>query len=502
MNILKIRNILLLVQIILLSVSCTGNTKAQVDPTNGFDFTIANTTPKHIILFIGDGMQYSNEVALSRYLHGTDTGLSWQDFDYRNFVTTWDIDTYNRFARQKGVPAFSEDDFNPLIGYDPEKGGSEPWGLPGFKNENYFFRALPTMGGGDNTYAIPATDSASAATALATGIKTDTGNISWESGDPPGGGLTSIAEILKQAGMAIGIVTTVEFSHATPAAFAAHSTSRGNTGEISQEIIHATEPDVVAGAGHPDWVSGYISGGNVEYLQNSGEWVFVERQNGVDGSTSILHASEEAVLEDKKLFGLYGGSTGCFGPTVVTDSPGNPSRNIKMEDPTLASAVEASLKVLSQNEDGFFLMVEQGDIDWANHYNDYGWMVGAMWDLNDAVEAAKDFIDIQGDDVTWENTLVIITADHVTGGLRLSEENRPAIGDLPEQHGEKYHYNYPGGEIDYLTTQHTNEPVMIYAQGAGIDLFAQYHGMWYPGTSLIDDTQIYEVMMEFAGVTQ
>ena len=78
-------------------------------------------------------------------------------------------------------------------------------------------------------------------------------------------------------------------------------------------------------------------------------------------------------------------------------------------------------------------MVEQGDIDWATHAGDYAWMVGAVWDLDQAVRAIAAFVDRAGDDVTWDDTLVIVTADHANGHLRLGPSRGkgvlPAPGD-------------------------------------------------------------------------
>ncbi|MCX6647713.1 MAG: alkaline phosphatase [bacterium] len=490
---------------------CSTSSSADTENPNGFDFTLGSTensgllpnvqtgTTKNIIIFIGDGMQLENEIALSRYLYGADSGLAWHDFEYQGCATTWDIDTYNRFARNLGKPAYTEGSFDPIVGFDPFRGGEAPWPIGNPPDPDYLFTALPTWDGGAGSYAIPATDSASAATALATGHKTDQGNISWESGDPPDGKLATICDRLSEAGVSTGVVTSVEFSHATPSAFVGHNVNRGNPGQIAHEIITETKPDVVIGGGHPDWISGYISNSDYTTIKNSTEYIFVERMAGVNGGDALLNAADSAVSEGKKLFGLFGGSNGCFEPAVPHDTPGSPGFDVNEENPSLAEATDAALNVLGSRGDGFFLMVEQGDIDWANHYNDYRWMIGAMWDLDEAVKAAVEFVNRPDDNINWNNTLIIVTSDHATGGLRLSDSHRLGSGDMPEMTGTKYHYNFPGGEVDYRTTVHINEPVMVYATGAGTELFGQYEGMWYPGTRLIDDTEIYEVMMEFAG---
>ena len=105
--------------------------------------------------------------------------------------------------------------------------------------------------------ARPATDSAASATALSTGEKTESGNIAWAAGDNPNGALTTMCERVKNMNKgACGLVSTVPFSHATPAPFAAHNISRGNYLEMSDEIIFDTRPEVVISGGHPHWSGG------------------------------------------------------------------------------------------------------------------------------------------------------------------------------------------------------------------------------------------------------
>ena len=473
--------------------------------TGVFEFPQQRSTalPEHVILFIGDGMQLEHEIAASRYLYGEDGALAWDQFEYQGYVTTWDIDTYNRFAQADGVERYDPASFDPLVGYDPSRGGSAPYPLDTSGQSSYFLTALPAWGTVVGTYAIPATDSASAATAIATGSKTDEGNISWKSGDPASGQLTTIAETMREVrGASIGVVSTVQFSHATPAAFVAHNVNRGNTGEIAHEIITATKPDVVIGGGHPGWSGGYINNSDLAALRNSTDYVLVERKAGQDGGATLLTGATAAVEQHKKLFGLFGGTLGCFDPAVPADSPGAPSFTTTKEDPSLAQATQAALTVLGQNPDGLFLMVEEGDIDWANHYNDYHWMIGAMWKLNEAVAAAVEFVDRPGDDIDWSNTIIMVTADHSNSYMRIADTSMLPKGHLPQMVGTKYHYSYPGGEVTYGTTQHTNEPVIVSARGHGGCLFQAIEGSWYPGTRLIDNTDLYRVMAGVAGVGQ
>jgi len=434
---------------------------------------------EHVILFIGDGMQMEHEVAASRYLYGTDLGLSWHGFPVNAYVATWDVTTYDAYASDAGKAPFDDTGFDPLLGYDPAsgRGGAAPFPLSLEGTAYYFLRA--------------ATDSAAAATAMSTGFKTDAGNIAWKRGDPAGGALSTIAEILRaRRGSAIGVVTTVPFDHATPACFVSHNVSRGNSLAIADEITGAVRPDVVIGGGHPGWFPGYFTADRLAALKADAGYVVVERVAGQDGGAS-LRAAASALPEGRKLFGLFGGAaSGDFEPPVPRNDPGNPGFATVGENPSLADMVDAALAVLDRNPNGFFLMAEEGDIDHSNHANDYAMMIGTMWGLDQAVKAALAFVERPGDGMTWENTLLVVTADHGNSLMRLSAQNVLGAGALPAQ---------AGGEVTYGTTGHTNELVTLSAKGAGAALFSDRAGREYPGTAIIDNTDVF-LVLEAAGL--
>jgi alkaline phosphatase len=215
----------------------------------------------HLILFIGDGMQEAHEAAYSKYRYDSYDGLVWDQskgvFDCFTLCATWDIDTYNRLAMSAHAAAYDAGEIDPRIGYDPARGGSAPaflFNASAVAQKDYFLTWRPGYRVTLDSAEPPATDSASAATALATGWKTDSGNIAWMAGDPEGGELTTLAEYARlQRSGAFGVVSTVPFTHATPGAFVSHNTNRGNSAAMSDEIVLRTRPDVVIGGGHPDW---------------------------------------------------------------------------------------------------------------------------------------------------------------------------------------------------------------------------------------------------------
>jgi len=304
----------------------------------------------------------------------------------------------------------------------------------------------------------------------------------------------------------------------------AHNISRGNyyTGiggyagvGIADEIVHQTKPDFLAAAGHPAWGNpnwdttfGFISRDAYDFLANDGgDYVLAERKAGVDGGAALKEAVQTALETHKRVFGLFGGAGGVFEFPEPQDAPGAPNVvRATTENPALAEIVTSGLEYLSRDPDGFFVMFEEGEIDGANHANWYTGMVGTVWSLDEAVKAAVAFVDQPGDDVDWSNTLLIVTADHDTGFMRLADDKPLGLGDLPETVPKDgpglAKFAYPGGEVTYGTWSHSNQPVSLYAKGDAAALFRRFEGKWYPGTRLIDNTHIFEVMARAARVNR
>lgn len=437
--------------------------------------------PRHVILVIGDGMQMAHEVAASRYLFGEDSALSFHAFPGKAYVTTWDVTGYNQRASAAGAPLYSANSFDPKLGYDPALGGVAPYPqIPDSAElREYFLRG-------------PYPDSASTATAISTGKKTDYGNIAWASGDREGGQLRLLSEVLRESGWATGLVTTVPISHATPAGFFAHNVSRSNYLEIGREILLESRPEVVIGGGVGPSRGGFVDSADLDQALLSQRWVGVERVPGQDGGAALQEAARRAIREEKGLIGIFGGREGNFESPVPSHTPGAPSLALgSIENPTLSDASLAALEVLSQDPDGFFLLVEQGDIDWANHANDFARMIGCIWDLDQAVRAMQAFIDRPGDALDWNNTMLLVTADHANSYLRF--HSPLGIGALPKQIGA----SYPDGEVSYATTQHTAELVTLRLRGLGAGALLD-HATDYPGLPIVDNTAIPQLILSAA----
>lgn len=277
------------------------------------------------------------------------------------------------------------------------------------------------------------TDSAAGGTAIATGTRTDNGIISQTF---DGQNLTTILEIAQSRGMSVGLVTTTQLAHATPAVFAAHVSSRSMMTEIARQEI-AAGVDVLLGGGEDDFLP-VTEMGCYGGLGNrfDGRNLISEAQSA--GYATVCTAADLSALDTAhtaKLFGAF--------------ADGGMVRPLS---PTLAEMTAAALDVLGQNPNGYFLMVEGGQIDWAGHANDAANVIGDTLGLDEAIATA-----LAHPAVDAGRTLVIVTADHETGGMALS---------LTDNGGTQF--SMPDGTpfwVTFSTDYHTAADVPVTATG-------------------------------------
>ena len=233
------------------------------------------------------------------------------------------------------------------------------------------------------------TDSAASGTALSTGYKTSNGRIGT---DANGNNIYSVAYDAKNAGKAVGIATTVCINHATPSAFYAHNNSRNNYNEIAQWMLEADYD--------------FYAGGDAKCTaeQRNDLYDRAEKQGytiarGYDDFKSKAKKAEKMMLYQKN---------------VAEEVPYAIDRT--KDDLTLAQITKAGIDFLSRKgkDEGFFMMIEGGKIDYAAHRDDAATLIHEMLDFNAAIEEAYEFYKKHKDE-----TLIIVTADHETGGLVL-----------------------------------------------------------------------------------
>ena len=280
------------------------------------------------------------------------------------------------------------------------------------------------------------TDSGASGTALATGEKTNNGHISVT---PAGDELTTILELAEQNGLSTGLASTSSILHATPAAFIAHNVDRGNYDDLAADFLK-TDIEVFIGGGRDNFADREDGRDLIQALKDKGYQV-------------LSDMSKIKQVEEGKLAGLT--------------AEGHNPRYSEGRGDMLPEATQTALNILDNNRKGFFLMVEASQIDWGGHDNNTDYIVEEMLDFNRACEVAMDF--------AKENprTLVIVTADHETGGMGIN-------GGSLEDH------NLDAG---YTTGGHTAVMVPVFAYGPGAD---QFRGIY-------DNTEIFEKMKKLYG---
>ncbi|MFD1134577.1 alkaline phosphatase [Paenibacillus urinalis] len=235
------------------------------------------------------------------------------------------------------------------------------------------------------------TDSAAAGTAFATGVKTNNGMISTS---PDGKELKTILEAMEEKGKSSGLVATSTITHATPAVFASHVASRSDESAIAPQLID-NDVDVIMGGGKkyfPDSLINEAKKDGYQYISSKGDLKRAERSD--------------------KLIGLFADSG--MAPELDRETTNEPS---------LQEMTETALKVLNKDKDGFFLMVEGSQIDWAGHDHDAAW---AMKDSEAFEKALESVLEFAKKD---KNTLVVVAGDHDTGGMSVGG-NGPGDVDL------------------------------------------------------------------------
>jgi alkaline phosphatase len=395
---------------------------------------------KHIVLIVFDGMDWQTTAAAAyyqsgqAYREGRGAGLLFQDYrgvetDYGFFVTSpysnsegVDVDAQTVADVSRGVAG----------GYDATLGGPTPWATPA--DPQYLL-------GRNRRRPDAVTDSASSATSLTCGIKTYNAAINVTH---DGKQVTPLGrELQVTRGLAVGVVTSVPISHATPASAYASNVTRNDYQDLTRDLLglpsiaHRDNPtpgvEVLLGAGWGENAAedakqgaNYLAGN--KYLaaedrqridaQSGGQYLVVERTPGQNGAGLLQDAAERAAGQGLRLFGFFGVGGGHL-PFQTADGAFDPTPGVKNkerytpadieENPTLADMTRAALTVLEKDPDGFWLMIEAGDVDWANHDNNVDNSIGATLSGDAAFRAVVEWAEANK---AWDDTAVIVTADH------------------------------------------------------------------------------------------
>jgi len=284
------------------------------------------------------------------------------------------------------------------------------------------------------------TDSAAGGTALSTGEKTNNGMLAVK---PDGTSLKTALEYAEENGLATGIVATCAVTHATPASFLSHVASRGDQAVVAEQIVNSGV-DVLLGGG---WIY-FVPQSADQSKRKDAKDVLAQLKEKMPVVLSLdeLRAQKDA----ERIAGLI----------VPEHLPKAAER-----DYGLAELTSTAIEKLARNDKGFFLMVEGSQIDWGGHDNDAGYILAEMADFDNAVGAALDFASGRDD------TLVIVTADHETGGMAVHD------GDIAAK---------TVTETAFTTGSHTATMVPVFSYGPGAAAFGGIQDNTHIGKTIID----------------
>ncbi|MGL6259818.1 alkaline phosphatase [Vibrio sp. WXL210] len=457
---------------------------------------------KNIILMITDGASDGAWDIASYWQNGTlaNDSVPYVDIETRYAMTTFPLNTSSSPADM-----CTDENGRPQVSYDknqawddtPVEGSRRPFEGYEYLNKGY-------------------TDSAAAGTALSTGQKTYNNAIAV---DFCGRDLKIISEYAKDQGMSTGVVSSVQFNHATPASFGAHHVSRNAYAELGSYMLQEGILDLIMGAGHPAF-----DGQGQERGTNNYNHKYISKEDWALLSDNELFAKGSelpwGMIDTKADFERLANNAASLDlmqapllGLVQNDSTLQQGRHCQEgEDrdvafscsmlnnvPTLEVMTKGALNYLSQNDNGFFVMIEGGAVDWAAHANHTARIIEEQIDFDDSVAAVMDWVEQNS---SWDETMLIITTDHGNSYVLGEQSDQVAYAKVenPGIHAMP--------EVQYFSGDHTNELVRVYVKGVGEDMFEQHvvdtdsnYAEHYQNTGasgeFFDNTNIFDVMKEY-----
>lgn len=447
-------------------------------------------TAKNVIVLITDGAALQTFNAASYYRFGALGREAYDAFDVKAFMATHPLNTSNE-------PTMTDEG---AVTFDP----AELWNDTPV--DTVFVGNLGPYEGyfaGYDYARADFTDSAAAATALASGHKTYNNAINWSNNNES---LRHIGEYVVESGRTLGVVSSVQAAHATPAGFLAHNVSRNDYVALSTEIIESGLAQVVMGSGHPlfDAAGQPVAEPSENAYRYVGGPALWERLAGGETAYQLIETRDdfEALaagtldLTKDKVFGLVQNQA-----TLQFNRPGVAGGDLLDNSPDLATMTKGALNIISQDEDGFFLMVEGGAVDWAAHANNLPRLIEEQIDFNRAIEASVAWVE---ENSNWDETLIIVTSDHGNGLIQGPNSDVQAYQSIVSQGQGALPL------VRWHSDTHTRELVPVYAHGAGAAHFTEI-GVQEPGLATygvdasaqiwFDNTDIFGGAMKAMGLT-
>ena len=270
------------------------------------------------------------------------------------------------------------------------------------------------------------TDSGASGTALSAGMKTYNGAIAVDKDKVP---VKTMLEWAEEKKMLTGLVATSTVTHATPASFAAHVDYRKKEAEIAYQYVHSGV-DIILGGGKKFWPDSLIN----SFEDNNGQYI---------------EKIESKININKKVLGLF--------------SEDAMEKAYEDRNPTTTTMAKFALNYLENSENGFFVMIEESQVDWGGHANSAEYIKGEMKSLNDLINYVLDYQELNPD------VLVVLTADHECGGVSVHDGED---GNL---------------DIRFTSDYHSANFVPIWASGPGAEVFDAF----------MDNTEIGRMLIEY-----
>ena len=451
----------------------------------------ASTAPKNVILMIADGSG-ANAIAATGMYTGK---LGKQAFDGPDWLKTW-VSTYPLRREEKPVAGAAGLAQDPEVVYNPAKN----WDTTPVTTTTGRF---PDHFAGYAWIKKTAPDSANTMSAIVNGHKSYNNAINVDGNGKP---VTTFAELESRAGKAVGVVTTVEFDDATPAAGSgAHNISRTNHADIASEMLNAGIVSVIMGAGNPDYDNDGAPRTIPDYAWiGAADWMALK--GGTHGSgfkliedKSAFDALPSAANPPQKLIGIVRSFNGTQmyrrGAAPATEMPYSVPR--KTDVPDLPTMARGALNILDRNTNGLFLVIEGGAVDRAEHADNVGRLIEEKTEFDNAVAAVSAYLDANTNGNNWSNTLVIVTADHDHLLLGPDSDTVP-FEDLKDNGAGKV----PG--YKWQNNSHSNRLVPLFARGPNAnfftacakrnDTYTDEQGRHFGRGAYLDETEVFAVM--------
>ena len=405
--------------------------------------------PKYVFFIVCDGMSVSNEIALSNFLYGRGNMLAWNNFPIQTFMTTWSINSY------KGT--YSENNFDSENGYNTNLAGTKPY--PYYKSEQadrYFKDSV-------------ATDYAASATAMFTGKKVYNNTLCYDiKTDKVIENI--IDKINKEKEYNVALVTTDNFYNYVAAGFV-HNKSKNNYNKIAEEILSKIKPEIIVGQ-NDIYEMNKVAASNGYYVLDYPE----------------INEPQVFNLLNKKLFVRLKNYYVPY-PIEYFTLESFVYRNI---DTKFSNVVSDTTRLLLEKKKPFFMLLEITDVGKANCENDYNKMLGAMYELNETVKKIYDLINSNYNDMSFDNSIIIVVSSYSAGMLRFNAYLPK--GNLPRPNilFNKKTIIKADTNINYKTKYNVNELVGCYSIGAKSNLFNKYINE----KNIIDNTDIYNILSD------